>query len=405
MSKINIRGVIVPSNYDLEWTKQYIDRGIITPESYVRRQIEQANPDEPLTVYINSPGGSVFAAYEIINDIVAYRMTAKHPVSIVIGAMAASAASAIAILSNATIKVHRNSKMMFHGAWTETVGGSEAHKDTADLLDKINADIKTALVSKFNIEPEKVDGWFSEGRAGWITAEDALMYGMASGVVDADDEEIDITESDVSNIGEHGLAIAAFARPVDLVKADNEKTEEAKTDDGGESGESDDEGGGDQGGESDPADEPAEGQTEQNTEDQQADEPVEAMYPESEVELRVQLRLADLTAQLAEKAKEYHDLAESKEQARRKAQGEYDKAIADHAKQIKQFEERLAKMQGALEQANARNRKLTLGSLSFSPAIESWSEALAACGGDYVKARTQYPDVYRSYMNNQPRRK
>ena len=88
-----------------------------------------------------------------------------------------------------------------------------------------------------------------------------------------------------------------------------------------------------------------------------------------------------------------------------KHQGDLDREKAAHAKTKEQFESQLATTQAALKQANDRNLKLTLGSLSFSPAIESWSEALAACGGDYVAARKQYPDAYESFMQTQNKRK
>jgi hypothetical protein len=42
---------------------------------------------------------------------------------------------------------------------------------------------------------------------------------------------------------------------------------------------------------------------------------------------------------------------------------------------------------------------LTIGGLTFSPAIESWEDAMKATGGDYVQARTRYPDAYREFMN------
>jgi ATP-dependent protease ClpP protease subunit len=211
MSRIEIRGVIVPSNYDMEWMKQYIDKGIITPESYIRRGIAGADKKKPLELYINSPGGSVFAAYEVVNAITEWRMKNKQPVNITVGAMAASAASAIAILSGANLRLFRNSKMMFHGAWTVSIGGKQLHEDTADLLGQINADIKAQLVSKFGIAAETVDEWFAEGRAGWITAEDAVNYGMAETVIDDDDEEVEFADADVASIEENGMAIAAFA--------------------------------------------------------------------------------------------------------------------------------------------------------------------------------------------------
>jgi ClpP class serine protease len=85
--------VIVPSNYDVEWAKDYITRGIIAPESYIRRAIDNYDKSKPMEVYINSPGGSVFSAYEIINALSAWQAETKQPINITVGAMAASAAA------------------------------------------------------------------------------------------------------------------------------------------------------------------------------------------------------------------------------------------------------------------------------------------------------------------------
>jgi hypothetical protein len=38
MNRIELRGVIVPSMYDTEWAADYITKGMITPESTIRRK-------------------------------------------------------------------------------------------------------------------------------------------------------------------------------------------------------------------------------------------------------------------------------------------------------------------------------------------------------------------------------
>jgi len=388
MSRIDIRGVIVPSAYDSEWTKQYIAKGIITPESVVRSAINGANKTGPLELYINSPGGSVFAAYEIINALADWKAANKQPVNITVGAMAASAASAIAILSGANLALHRNSKLMFHGAWTETVGGSEAHEDTATLLEQINADIKTKLVSQYGIEPEKVEEWFAEGRMGWLTAADAMKYGMASAIVDADDDEIDFAGDDVVDIEEHGLKIAALlpqaAPPAPPVPEEK------------------------------PADAPATPAEPVATEP--AAEPVvepapDAVAAEDAAEREAAYR-ARAEAEFSDRAAEHvRDMAEltakldKTETARAAEQSAKDKALAEIARLKKDFEEQRAVMTEALERANARIVKWLNGSLSFSPTIETWAEALKACDGDYATARKQYPDAYATFMQTQTKRK
>jgi len=399
---IEIRGVIVPSNYDLEWMAKYIEKGIVTPESTIRRQIAAADKKQPLELYINSPGGSVFAAYEIINTLAAWRIDNNQTVNITIGAMAASAAAAISILSGANLKVFRNSKMMFHGAWTETVGGSQAHEDTADLLSQINADLKAALVGQFNIPVETVDEWFSEGRAGWISASDAVGYGMASEIVDSDDEEIEFIDGDIAGIEANGLAIAALVRneaPEQIAPVEPAAVEsEEKQDDGGKPADEAPAGAGAE----QPASEPADAGQEPD-----ADGAEPAVQPEESIEDRIKreaeglaaMRVQDEISGVIAAFEKCKETLENEIKEHKKFQALYDKEVEQRKTDHKQFETRQAEMQVALEKANAQIIKLTIGGLTFSPAIESWEEAMKATGGDYVQARRRYPDAYQDFMN------
>ena len=217
MSKIELRGVIVPSDYDTEWAQTYIERGMITPESYFRRQLDQAAKDEPLEIHVNSPGGSVFAGNEMINAAQQWKTETGQPITATVGAMAASMASGFVVAVPDSVKAHSNAKMMFHGAYMLTVGGSEAHADGAALLEKINADVKTRLVSKYNLEPETVSEWFAEGREGWLSAEDMKAAGIASEIIGDPAESIQFPTEAINDFEQRGLGIAA------LIKATTEE--------------------------------------------------------------------------------------------------------------------------------------------------------------------------------------
>ena len=210
MSRINLRGVIVPSEYDAQWAAGYIEKGIIMPESRFRAMLGAAVKTEPLTVYVNSPGGSVFSAGEMVNAIREWKAETKQPVTIVLGALTASAASAFAIMVADDIKAHANAKMMFHGAWTLSIGGKELHQDTADLLDKINGDIKARLVSKYGMSPETVTEWFAEGREGWLSAQELVDAKLASGIIADPSDVIEFPADALGEIEGRGLGIAAF---------------------------------------------------------------------------------------------------------------------------------------------------------------------------------------------------
>ena len=219
MNRINLRGVIVPSEYDAAWAQGYIDKGIIMPESTFRKMLAGAGKSEPLTVYVNSPGGSVFSAGEMVNAVREWKAETKQPVNVILGALTASAASAFAIMVADKISAHANAKMMFHGAWTMSIGGKELHADTAELLGKINGDIKARLVSKYGMSPELVSQWFAEGREGWLSAQDLVDAKLAEEIIADPSDAIEFPTDALGEIEQRGIGIAALLK----VNADGSK--------------------------------------------------------------------------------------------------------------------------------------------------------------------------------------
>jgi ATP-dependent Clp protease protease subunit len=172
--------------------------------------LQMEDPEKDIHLYVNSPGGSMFSAGEMVNSVREWKAETKQPVNVILGALTASAASAFAIMVADSIKAHANAKMMFHGAWTMSVGGKEMHQDTAALLDKINGDIKARLVGKYGMAPETVTEWFAEGREGWLSAKELVDAKLASGIIEDPSDVIEFADDAVKAIDERGLGIAAF---------------------------------------------------------------------------------------------------------------------------------------------------------------------------------------------------
>lgn len=218
MKRIEIRGVIVPSTLDQDWYKDLIAKGMITPESRIREALAAAGDDVEL--YINSRGGSVFSGNEVVNALKQFKATGKK-LEIVVGAMAASMAANIVAMAGADrVKAFSNAKFMFHGAIGGTEGGKGAHEDSAALLDSVNADVIAKLTTLPNAKKSEVKGWFEEGRAGWLSAKQALDMGLIHEIVDAVDEPLaGIDKEAAQKMLETGLDVAAldFQEPADTV--------------------------------------------------------------------------------------------------------------------------------------------------------------------------------------------
>jgi len=214
MSILKISGVIVPSEYDSAWTEDYIVKGQITPLSRVEAAVEAANPDEPLSVEINSRGGSVFAANQMLNVIQDWQAKTGQPTPVTVGALAASAGSTIAAQLG-PVKAHANTMFMMHSAAGCEFGGPEAHEDAATAMRAINKGITTALVDRYDFAQEAVDEWFSEGRMGWITATEAKAAGLVSEIIGEDSEPVAFEPAEIEAITELGLGIAALLEPTE----------------------------------------------------------------------------------------------------------------------------------------------------------------------------------------------
>ena len=209
VSKLQIRGILVSSAFDNEWWASELESGLITPLSRVETALAEAATDEPLQVYINSPGGSVFSGHEMKNALVSWRNATGQAVEITVGAMAASAAATIAVMLG-PVKAYANTLFMFHSAQTEQYGGAGAMTDAADLIDKINEQVMSVLVSRYGIDATTVSQWFAEGRMGWMTADEAKEAGMVSEIIADRAEVIAFDATQLSALQGRGLDAAAM---------------------------------------------------------------------------------------------------------------------------------------------------------------------------------------------------
>ena len=175
--KVKIQGTIVSPDYDDGFFESWIDKGVITPSSRVVGSIENAT--EPIDLYINSYGGDVFAGGEMMIALLKASATGKLA-SVEVGTIAASmAANIVAALraNGVPVTANANSELMFHGCYTETVGGAQHHEDMAESLRNVN---ESVIANLNRIGITECRAWFAEGREKWIGAEDGLAMGLFS---------------------------------------------------------------------------------------------------------------------------------------------------------------------------------------------------------------------------------
>lgn len=141
--------------------------------------IEEIGSEGNIDVYINSPGGSVFAGFEMVNAFNAAR-DAGREVTIYVSAMAASIASYIACgVKGAKVYMSSNAKMMFHAPWTFVLGSKDELRDTSNLLEKMEDDIVSAVASRGATADRE---WFAAGRTKWLSSKECLDIKLADGI-------------------------------------------------------------------------------------------------------------------------------------------------------------------------------------------------------------------------------
>lgn len=130
-----------------------------------------------VTVFINSPGGDVFAAAAI------YTMLKEYPgkITVKISALAASAASVIA-MSGDTVLMSPVAMMMIHNPSTIAIGDSEEMMKAKNMLDEVKESIINAYAAKTNQSRQKISDLMDA--ESWLDANKAIQLGFADGVTE-----------------------------------------------------------------------------------------------------------------------------------------------------------------------------------------------------------------------------
>ena len=145
----------------------------ITPAAF-RDELEAEEGD--VTVWINSPGGSVFAAAEI------YTMLKDHKgkITVKIDAIAASAASVVAMAGD-TVLMSPVAMLMIHDPMTIAMGNASDMEKAIATLNQVKESIINAYVGKSGISRKKVAQLMSDET--WMNAKKAVEMGFADEIL------------------------------------------------------------------------------------------------------------------------------------------------------------------------------------------------------------------------------
>lgn len=129
-----------------------------------------------ITVWINSPGGDVFAAAQIYNMLMEYR----GDVTVKVDALAASAASVIA-MAGTVVLMSPVSLMMIHNPMTIAIGDSKEMQKAGEMLDEVKESIMNAYEIKTGMGRARISHLMDA--ESWFNAKKAVELGFADGIL------------------------------------------------------------------------------------------------------------------------------------------------------------------------------------------------------------------------------
>lgn len=142
-----------------------------------------------LTVWLNSPGGDVFAASQI------YSMLKNHKgkVTVKIDGIAASAASVVAMAGDETL-IAPTAMMMIHDPSTCAMGNKADMEKAITLLEEVKESIINAYETKSHLSRNKIAKMMSDET--WLNAKKAHEMGFVDGILFADKKNPFIPEKE-----------------------------------------------------------------------------------------------------------------------------------------------------------------------------------------------------------------
>lgn len=143
----------------------------VTPAQF-QKDLAALGDIDNLDIFINSPGGDVFAGITI------YNMLKRHKAAktVHVDGLAASSASIVAMAGDRVV-MPKAATLMIHNAWA-LVGGNKARiRAIADELERVDGQLAEIYAERTGKDAGIIAGWMDAER--WMSGEEALADGFA----------------------------------------------------------------------------------------------------------------------------------------------------------------------------------------------------------------------------------
>ena len=140
--------------------------------------LDNAEPGKDISIYINSPGGSVYAGLGIYDTM----QLVSSGVSTICTGMAASMAAVLLVAGKeGSRSALPHSRVMIHQPMGGAQGQASDIEITAREIQKLKKELYTIIADHSHQTFEKV--WQDSDRDYWMTSQEALEYGMIDSVL------------------------------------------------------------------------------------------------------------------------------------------------------------------------------------------------------------------------------
>lgn len=203
---ISIRGVIWEYQNSSAWFTREVDQII-------------AKGIKDVDVFINSPGGDVFQANDIANQIDRFtgEMNGEG------GAVVASAATYISMRLN-SFKMPENGQFMYHKPNGFFQGNEDKIKADLKLLKNITSNYRKNYAQKTGLSETEIESRWSKGDV-WLSAGEAKDQKFITGVIDA----VDISAQDSSMIAACGAPVQHKETTLSPIAKTKKKDKQSKS--------------------------------------------------------------------------------------------------------------------------------------------------------------------------------
>ena len=140
--------------------------------------LDSTDPGKDISIYINSPGGSVYAGLGIYDTM---QFIGSKVATICTGMAASMAAALLVAGAEGKRSALKHSRVMIHQPMGGVQGQASDIEITAREIQKLKKELYTIIAEHSHTDFDKV--WADSDRDYWMTAEEAKGYGMIDQVL------------------------------------------------------------------------------------------------------------------------------------------------------------------------------------------------------------------------------